>query len=131
MFAFVVCLVLLMCTLKFCVVYMDGGRYVCSSECNVASNECNEPTSCLVQTFGTHGVEVMYFGCVCFRGELGFRNCDDICMCVVNKQLELLEFVFDSVYVDLRYDEISLTFTAGSVSLCCICVVMWSSLVCL
>ena len=42
-------------------------------------------------------------------------NCDDVCMCVVNKQFELLEFVSDSVYVDLQYDEISLTFTAGSV----------------
>ena len=63
----------------------------------------------------------MYFGCVFFRVELGFLNCDDICMCVVNKQFELNEFVFDSVYVDLQYDEISLTFTAGSVSLCCSC----------
>ena len=26
-----------------------------------------------------------------------------------------------SVYVDLQYDEIYLTFTAGSVSLCCVC----------
>ena len=25
--------------------------------------------------------------------ELGFLNSDDICMCVVNKQFELLEFV--------------------------------------
>ena len=40
-------------------------------------------------------------------------------MCVVNKQFELLEFVFDSVYVDLQYDKISPSFTAGSVSLCC------------
>ena len=63
-----------------------------------------------MQPIGTHGGEVMYFGCVCFRGELGFLNCDDICMCVVNKQFELLEFVFDSVYVDQQYDEISLTF---------------------
>ena len=39
-------------------------------------------------------------------------------MCVVNKQFELLEFVFDSVYFDLQYDEIALTFTAGYVSLC-------------
>ena len=70
----------------------------------------------------TNGGELMYFGCVCFRGELGFLNFDDICRCVVNKQFELLEFVFDSVYVDLQYDEIYLTFTAGSV-------VMWSSLV--
>ena len=48
-------------------------------------------------------------------GELGFLNCDDICMCVVNKQFELLVFVINSVYVDLQYNEISLTFTAGFV----------------
>ena len=53
-----------------------------------------------------------------FRGELGFLNCDDVCMCVVNKQFELLEFVSESVYVDLQYDEISLTFTIGPVCLC-------------
>ena len=53
-----------------------------------------------------------------FRGELGILNCDDICMCVVNKQFELLEFVFESVYIDLQYDEISLTFTAAYVCLC-------------
>ena len=39
----------------------------------------------------------------------------------VNKQFELLEFVFDSVYVNLQYDEISLTFTAGPVCLCGVC----------
>ena len=61
----------------------------------------------------------MYFGCFGFRGELGFLNCDDdVCMCVVNKQFELHEFVSESVYVDLQYDEIYLTFTAGSVCLC-------------
>ena len=63
----------------------------------------------------------MYFGCFDFRGELGFLNCDDICVYVVIKQFELLEFVFDSVYVDLQYDVISLTFTAGSVCLCGVC----------
>ena len=35
--------------LKFCVVCIDGRRYVCCSECYVVSNECDEPTSCLVQ----------------------------------------------------------------------------------
>ena len=35
-------------------------------------------------------------------------------------------FVFDCVYVDLQYDEISLTFTAGSVSLWCACGRLWS-----
>ena len=104
--------------LKFCVVCIDGRRYVCCSEYNVVSNECNEPTSCLVQTIGTHGG--LYFVCVFFRGELGFLNCDDIGMCVVNTQFEVLEFVFDSVYVDLQCYEISLTFTAGYVSLCCV-----------
>ena len=104
--------------LKFCVVCINSRRYVCCSECNVVSNECNEPTSCLVQPIGAHCCEVMYFGCFGFRGELGFLNCDDVCMCVVNKQFELLEFVSESVYVDLQYDEISLLFTAGSVCLC-------------
>ena len=60
---------------------------------------------------------------LCTLGELGFLNCDVICMCVMNKQFDLLEFVFYSVYVDLQYDDISLTFTAGSVFL-------WSSFVC-
>ena len=50
---------------------------------------------------------------LCTLGELGFLNCDDICMCVVNKQFELLEF--DFVYVDLQYDVISLNFTTGFV----------------
>ena len=45
--------------LKFCVVCINGRRYVCRSECNV-SNECNEPTSSLVQPIDTH--DVMYFG---------------------------------------------------------------------
>ena len=79
-----------------------------------------------MQPVGTHGGEVMYFGCVCFRGKIGFLNYDDVCMCVVNKQPELLEFVFDSVHADLKYDEISLTLTVGSVSLCCVCGRLWS-----
>ena len=52
---------------------------VCCNECNVVSNE---PTSCLVRPIGTHRGEIMYFVCVCFWGELGFLNCDDICTCV-------------------------------------------------
>ena len=36
----------------------------------------------------------MYFWCFGFRGELGFLNCDDVCMCVVNKQFELLLDLF-------------------------------------
>ena len=54
-----------------------------------------------MQPIGAYCCEVMYFWCFGFRGELGFLNCDDVCMCVVNKQFELLEFVSESVYVDL------------------------------
>ena len=68
--------------LKFCVVCINSRRYVCCSECDVVSNEGNEPTSCLVQPIGAHCCEVMYFGCFGFRGELGFLNCDDVCMFV-------------------------------------------------
>ena len=81
-----------------CVLIVEG--YGCCSECNVVSNECNEPTSCLVQPIGAHCCEVMYVGCFGFMGEVGFLNCDDVCMCVVNKQFELLGFVFDSIFVD-------------------------------
>ena len=39
----------------------------------------------------------------------------------VGRQQHLLEFIFDSVYVDLQYDEIYLTFMVGSESLRCVC----------
>ena len=39
----------------------------------------------------------------------------------MNKKFELLEFVFISVYVDLKYNKISLTFAAGPVCLCGVC----------
>ena len=107
--------------LKFCVMCINSRRYVGCSECYVVSNECDEHTPCLVQPIGAHGGEVMYFGSFCFSGELGFLKCAYICMCVVNKQFGLLRFVFNSVYVDLKYKEISLTFT---VEVVCLCVVM-------
>ena len=75
--------------LKLWVVCINGRRCVCCSECNVVSIDCDEPTPCLVQYVGAHGCEVKYFGSVCFRGEVGFLNCDYICMCVVNKQFDL------------------------------------------
>ena len=40
--------------LKFYVVCINSRRYVCCSGCDVVSNECNEPTSCLVQPIGAH-----------------------------------------------------------------------------
>ena len=76
--------------LKFCVVCTNGRRYICCSECYNVSDECDESTSGLVQPIVAHCCEVMYFWCFDFRCELGFLNCDDICMCVVNKQFDLL-----------------------------------------
>ena len=105
--------------LKFCVVCINSRRYVCCSECDVVSNECNEPTSCVVQPIRAHCCEVMYFGCFGFRGELGFLNCDDVCMCVRNKQFELLEFVSESVYVDLQ-----MRFLSHLLLGLCVCVVL-------
>ena len=43
----------------------------------------------------TLGGEFLYFGCVCFRGELGVHNYD------IN-MFEFIELVFDFVYVDLQ-----------------------------
>ena len=42
-------------------------------------------------------------------------------MRVVNNQFSHLEFVFNSVYVDLKYNANSLMFTTGSVGLCGVC----------
>ena len=99
--------------LKFYAVCINGRRYVCCSECYCVSNECDEPTSDPVQPFDAHGDEFMHLG------ELGFLDCDDICMCVVNKHFELLEFVLISFMLTCSVcDEIYLTFTAGYVCLC-------------
>ena len=74
---------------------------------NVVNNV--QPCRCLTNGIQRRSNVVMLSGtvvklcilCVCFRGELGLLNCDNICMCVMNKQFDLLEFVFDSIYVDL------------------------------
>ena len=56
--------------LMFCVVCINGQRYVCCGECYVIFDECYEPTSCFVQPIVAHGCEVMYFGCFHFRVSL-------------------------------------------------------------
>ena len=80
---------------------------------------CNLSVRTVVKLF-TNYYYVCY-GCFCFGGELGFLDCNDINMCVVNKRFELLQFVFNSVYVELKYNEISPTFTPGSVYLSGVC----------
>ena len=48
--------------LKFCVVCIDVRRYVCCSECNVVSNECNETISSLVQPIACTVVKLCTLG---------------------------------------------------------------------
>ena len=114
MFAIVMCLVLLICILTIwssglCVLIVEGMSVVVNVMLSLMSVMSPPPALC--NPIGSHYCEVMYF-------EFYFLNCDDVCMCVVKQQFELLEFVSESVYVDLQYDEISLTFTAGPVCLC-------------
>ena len=86
--------------------------------------------SCVMSPpIGTHGGKVMYFRCVCFKGEIGFMNCDDICMCVVNKQIEPLEFFIRFMFTCSMMRFLSLLLLG--MFLCVVTVVMWSSLVCL
>ena len=83
-----------------------------------------------MQPIGAHCCEVMYFGCFGFRGELDILKCDDVFMCVVNKQFELLEFVSESVYLTCSMMRFLSLLLLGL----CVCVglvVLWSSLVCL
>ena len=103
---------------------------LCCSECNVVSKKCSEPTSCLVQHIGSHCCEVMYFEWFGLRGDLGFLNCDDVCMCIVNKKFELLEFVLIPFMLTcsmMRFLSLLLLGLCPSV----VSVVMWLSLVCL
>ena len=62
----------------------------------------------------------MYFWCFGFRGELGFLNCDDVCMCVVNKQFEVLEFVSESVMLTCSM----MRFLSPLLLDLCVCVVL-------
>ena len=50
---------------------------------------CNLSVRTDVKLMSGDDVCCMYFWCFGFRGELGFLNSDDVCMCVVNKQFEL------------------------------------------
>ena len=76
-----------------------------------------------MQPISTHGGEIMYFGCVCFRGVLGLLNCDDICMCVVNNQFELLELVFKMLNCNMM---IFISLLLLGLCPCVLSVVMWS-----
>ena len=112
---------LLMCTLTIrssvlCVLIVEGMSVVVNVMVSLISVMSPPPALCNLSV--RTAVKLCILGVFGFRGVLGFLNCDDVCMCVVNEQFELLEFVSESVYVDLQYDEISLTFTAVPVCLC-------------
>ena len=115
--------------LKLCVI-INGRRYVCCGECYVVSDECDEPTSCLVQRIVAHCCEVMYFGCFDFRGELGFLNCDDVCMCVVNKQFGSSSLFLSPFMLTCSMMRFLSLLLLGMCA-CVVFVVLWSSLVCL
>ena len=66
----------------WCVLLVEGMSVVVNVMLSLMSDE---PTSCIVQPIVAHCCKVMYFGCFGFWGDLGFLNCDDICMCVVNQ----------------------------------------------
>ena len=99
-----------------CVLIVEGMSVVVNVMLSLMSVMSPPPALCNLSV--RTDVKFCIFGVLALGGEFGFLNCDDVCMCVVNKQFELLEFVSESVYVDLQYDEISLTFTAGPVCLC-------------
>ena len=71
--------------------------------------------------------------CFCFGGELGFLNCDDISMCVVNNKFEpppppslfLIPFILTSSV--MRF----LSLLLLGMCACVVRVVIWSSLVCM
>ena len=48
--------------LKFCVVCINGRRYVCCSKCFVVSNECDEPTPALCNPSVRMVVNLCTFG---------------------------------------------------------------------
>ena len=83
-----------------------------------------------MQPIGAHCCEVIYFGCLLLRGEIGFLNCDDICMFVVDKQFELLEVVLDSIPCMLTCSMMRfILLLLLGLCPCGVSAVMWSSLV--
>ena len=50
-----------------------------------------QPNRCICNIWVSTVVKLCTLGIFFFRGELGFLNCDNICICVVNKQVELLD----------------------------------------
>ena len=86
--------------LKFCFVYsillVEGMSVVVNVMLSLTSVMSPPPDMCDLSVHTV--VKLCTFGVFILWVSL---NCDNICVCVVNKQFERFQFVFDSVYVDL------------------------------
>ena len=78
-----------------CVLIVEGTSAVVNVMLSLMS--VMSPPHALCNLSVRTAVNLCIFGYFGFRGELGFLNCDDVCMCVVNKQFELPEFVSESI----------------------------------
>ena len=98
-----------------CVLIVEGMSVVVNVMLSLMSVRSPPPALCNLSV--RTDVKLCIFGVLVFgfRGELGFLNCDDVCMCVVNKQFELLEFVSESVYV----------YVMLGLCVCVVLVVLW------
>ena len=104
MFAIVMCLVVLRCTLTICssvlCAFMVEGMSAVVKVMLSLMSVISPPPSLCVLSFLT----VVYagiFGVFEVLGEFGFLYGDDICLCVVYELFQFLYFVSDAVYVYL------------------------------
>ena len=79
-----------------CVLIVEGMSVVVNVMLSLMSVMSPPPALCNLSLHTV--VKLCTLGVFDFRSELGFLNCDDICMCVVNRQFGLLEFVY-AVYI--------------------------------
>ena len=81
-------------------VYLDHYKFVLCvlmvEGVSVVVNLMSPPLPGATYRYALTVVKLFTLSLFALWGKLGFLNCDDIGMCVVNKQFELLEFVFDS-----------------------------------
>ena len=70
--------------LKLCVLIVECMSVVVNVMLSLMSVMCPPPALCNLSV--RTAVKLCIFVWFGFRGELGLLNCDDVCMCVVNKQ---------------------------------------------
>ena len=80
-----------------CVLIVDGMYVVVNGMLSLMSVMSPPPALCNLSV--RTAVKLSILGVLALGVSLVFLNCGDVCMCVVNKPFELLEFVYESVYV--------------------------------